>query len=111
MIAKNRRTLKDKKLSPVKREDMIDKLDKWIAQQRHKEWVNCIFPEIPKMRPEIAFPDGTKITHQKTIDEMIKEATLKEREACAKLCENAKGYYPNDIGGGFAKLIRERSDD
>ena len=87
---------------------MIDKLDKWIKQQRHNEWVNIIFPPIPKVEyPEA--PICPPLGKVKDINDYIREAIADEREACAKLCEDRN--YVNYVGGGFARLIRERSDD
>ena len=103
---------------------MIDKLDKWIAQQKHNEWVDCIFPEIPmpcsfdfqqalhniepiNLPP---FPVPAVFITQNEIDIMVKEAVENEREACAKVCEEngvITGYLEANF---FATLIRERSE-
>ena len=107
---------------------MIDKLDKWIAQQKHNEWVNCIFPEIPVPRsfdyqqiadiPMISetleishIPETPLFITQSKLDRKIKEAIENEREACAKLCEDSGSVYGRYIGVFLARLIRERSDD
>ena len=81
---------------------MIDKLNKWITKQTYKEGTNCccLFNEQEELIRICAFHS-----------EWRKEAIDNEREACAKTCEEAECYYPADIQGGFARLIRERSDD
>ena len=100
---------------------MIDKLDKWIYKQKlfnslfGKEYLNIpSLPDIPMISESIEIPQLPEppiFITQKEINRKINNAIKNEREACAKACEGAKSYFPNDIGGGFAKLIRERSDD
>ena len=96
---------------------MIDKLNKWIYRQNSvsnlfsKNYITLeipILPDPPELPP---LPELPVFITQKEIDRKINDAIKNEREACAKACEDAEGYFPNDIGGGFAKLIRERSDD
>ena len=97
---------------------MIDKLDKWIHGQKlfnsllGKEYL-AMRIELPPI-PDIEFPEAPicpPLGKVKDINDYIKEAVDKEREACAKLCDDAFTYDPDDPGGGFAVLIRERSDD
>ena len=76
---------------------MIDKLDTWIRQQERLNSVKCSCYFSNRCERICLFHYQWR--------EM---AVLQEREACAKICEDAKGYTPIDIGGGFAKLIRNR---
>ena len=39
------------------------------------------------------------------------KATLIEREACAKECEDSNTFDDYDPGGGFAQLIRNRNNN
>jgi hypothetical protein len=43
-----------------------------------------------------------------TIQEVIDQEVLKEREACAKLCEESNVFDEDDPGGFFAQMIRSK---
>ena len=62
-------------------------------------------PDSPELPP---LPESHIFITQTELDRKIKNAIDNEREACAKLCELTTNKY---YGHGFAKLIRERSDD
>ena len=95
---------------------MIDKLNKWIYRQKlfnsllGKEYL-AMRIELPPT-PDVEFPEPPtcpSLGETKNGFYYIEEAIKNEREACAKLCEETEGYYPDDIGGAFATLIRLRS--
>ena len=91
---------------------MIDKLDKWIQKQQHRKMFENYsspliqetipFPEPPEINPHLSIETTLHL-----FDDIANQAKLDEREACAKLCEDRN--YVNYVGGGFARLIRERS--
>ncbi len=49
-----------------------------------------------------------EMLEMRPITELIAEAVAKEREACAKLCDDVSTYDPHDIAGYVAEQIRAR---
>ena len=91
------------------------------------EFVFCICEETKKQNmPNISIPPPKDFTYvftpateppvtsrQYSIDKAIQEAVLKERETCAKLCEDV-GSITGELlweyfGEYFGELIRDRS--